>query len=174
MQRAQKEQVVEELSQVFQGNTGVLLLDFTGINVADETELRRKMTESGSGYRVVKNSLAKRAAQGSPLAQLDAHFSGPTAVAFTAENPVALAKALTAFLKAHPSMSLKGGVLEDSVLSVEDVQALADLPSREELLAKLTHQLLAPLTKLASALQTPLRNLASVLNQLQDKKQSQG
>lgn len=148
-------------------------MDFTGVSVADETELRRRMSQNGCGYRVIKNTLAKRAAEEGAAAQLDTFFTGPTAVAFTEENPVGLAKALTEFIKAHPTTSLKAGLLDDALLSVDEVEALASLPSREELLAKLVYLLQAPLTQLAAALQTPLRNLTSLLAQLEDKGKQQ-
>ncbi len=173
MERVQKQRIVEELSTVFKESAGVLLMDFTGVNVADETELRRKMTDSGGSYRVVKNTLARLAARESAVAQLEPHFQGPTAVAFTRDNPVALAKTLTEFIKAHPGTSLKAGLLEESALTVDEVQALADLPSREELLAKLVYLLQAPLMNLAAALQGPLRSLASGLSRLEEVKQKQ-
>ncbi len=173
MDKIAKRQAVEELSAVFKNNSGVLLLDFTGVNVAQETELRRRISDAGCGYRVIKNTLAKIAARDGGAGQLDEYFRGPTAVAFTEDNPVVLAKALTEFVKAHPTTSLKCGLLDDSVLSVQEVQDLADLPSREELLAKLVYLLQAPLMQLASALQTPLRNLASQLSQLEEKKAQQ-
>ncbi len=170
MEKSQKQSVVEELNTAFRESAGVFLIDFSGINVADETELRRKMSSDGNSYRVVKNTLALRAAQDTGVHKLKERFHGPTAIATTPDNPVALAKAVTEFLKNHPTMSLKGGVLEDSLLSPEDVGALADMPSREELLAKVVYLLQSPLTRLAAALQSPLRNLASVLKQLEEKK----
>ncbi len=171
MERNEKAKVVEELHAAFSGHSGVLLIDFSGVNVADETELRRKVAQSGD-YRVVKNTLALRAAKDTPVAALSDHFRGPTAIAVTRDDPVGLAKAVTEFIKAHPPMAFKGGVLEKSVLTAEDVAALAELPSREELLSKLVYLLQSPLTRLASALQSPLRSLASALKQVEEKKQS--
>lgn len=170
MERTQKKEAVAQLNQAFQDHSGVLLIDFTGLNVAEETELRRRIAASGSRYQVVKNTLALLAAQETPVAQLKDHFRGPTGVAMTADNPVALAKALNDFLKTHPSTSFKAGVLDEAVISQAEVAALADMPSREELLGKLLYLLQAPLTQLAAALQSPLRNLASILKQLEEKK----
>jgi len=167
MRKPEKQQVVEELSQAFSASSGVLLVDFTGINVADETELRRKVAEVGGSYRVVKNRLAVRAARESTVGKLEEYFQGPTAVALSESDPVALAKALTEFLKTHPNMSVKAGVLEQSVLSQSDVESLANMESREELLSKLVFLLQAPVRNLMGALQSPLRNLASVLKQLE-------
>lgn len=171
MERSAKQQVVEELNAAFRTNGGVLLIDFSGVNVADETELRRKVAAAGSTYRVVKNTLARRAAEETAVAALHAHFRGPTAVAMTQQDPVGLAKAVTDFLKAHPGMAFKAGVLDGAVLTAEDVSALADMPSRQELLSKLLYLLQSPLTRLASALQSPLRNLASALKQIEEQKE---
>lgn len=167
MNKSEKQQVIEELSRSFAESASVLLVDFTGINVADETELRRTLTESGSDYRVVKNRLALRAAVDTPVDGVRDHFRGPTAVAFSQQDPIALAKTVTEFLKTHPGMSVKAGVLERSVLTAKDVEALAQLPSREELLSKVVYLLLAPVRNFAAALQAPLRNLASVLSQIE-------
>ncbi len=167
MEKAQKERVVKELNQVFNENTTVLLIDFTGISVAEETSLRRQLLESGSSYRVVKNRLALRAAVETPVDRLIEHFQGPTAIALNKEDPVALAKILSAFVKEHPQMTVKVGVVEREVVSPQQITALATMPSREELLSKLVFLLLAPLQNMVTALQSPVRNLASVLSQIE-------
>jgi large subunit ribosomal protein L10 len=172
MNKTEKQQVVEELSQAFRDNTGILLMDFTGLNVADVTELRRKIRESGSQYRVVKNTLALRAAAETATSGLEPYLDGPTAMACTSADPVALAKLLSEFARAHPQIKFKGGVLEKTVLTAEQAASLADMPSRPELLAKLLFLLNAPLVRLATALQSPVRNLMSALQQLETKKQS--
>lgn len=170
MNKIRKEQVVEELNQAFRANRNVLLINFTGVNVADITELRRKVAQAGSQYRVIKNTLAVRAARDTAVAQLTDYFEGPTAVALSKEDPVQVVRILTDFVKAHPSMSFKVGVLDETVLSAEQIEQLATLPSREELLAKLIYLMRSPLARLAGALQTPLRNLASGLKQLESVK----
>jgi large subunit ribosomal protein L10 len=169
MKRAEKEKVVELLRGAFQGSETVILVDFKGINVPDITELRSRIRETGSSYQVVKNTLALRAAQDTPIAEVQAHFIGPTAIAYTSGNVVALAKVLKEFLKTNPNMSLKAAVMEGQPISVQDVEALADMPSKEELLSKLLYLLQAPLARLAGAVQSPLRNLASILKQLEEK-----
>lgn len=169
MNRTEKQQTIDDLNKIFTENPGVFLFGFSGINVPEITDLRRQITQCGSTYRVVKNRLAARAAKDTAAAQLTEHFQGPTAVAYTDSDPIGLAKVVRDFAKSHPGLEFKAGILESKVLSAEQVQQLADMPSREELLAKLLYLLRAPLTQLAAALQSPLRNLASVLSQMAEK-----
>lgn len=170
MNKAGKQQVVEELSKAFRENRSVLLVNFTGINVPDATELRRRVAAAGSHYRVVKNTLALRAAKDTSVEPLRQYFDGPTAVAYTAHDPVTLAKVLTEFAKEHPALSFKAGILEGTVISGQQVEDLAGMPSPQELISKLLFLLNAPLTRLAGALQSPLRNLAVVLKQVGERK----
>ena len=170
MTKTEKQQVVDELNRQFQESQTVLLVDFTGLNVADSTELRRQVRESGSSYRVVKNSLAVRALPETPAEELKQFFVGPTAIACTQEDPVALAKVMREFVRDHPSMSLKAGLLESSLVSGAQVEALAKLPSRPELLTQLAFSLKSPLNRLIGALQSCLRDLISVLGSLEKVK----
>ncbi len=170
MNRTEKEQAIEDLNKIFSGHPGVFLFGFSGINVPEITELRRQITGSGSTYRVIKNRLAIRAAQQTALEALTEHFQGPTAVAYTEADPVGLAKVVRDFAKNHPGLEFKAGVLESRILSAQQVEQLAEMPSHEELIAKLLYLLKAPLTQLAGALQSPLRNLGSVLSQLAESK----
>ncbi|MGH9341537.1 MAG: 50S ribosomal protein L10 [Acidobacteriota bacterium] len=165
MTKAEKAQEIEQLHQTFRHTKSVLLINFSGLDVADATELRRKVAKVKSGYRVVKNTLALRAAENTSLQQLREHFDGPTAIAYTAEDPVALAKALTDFLKTRPEMGFKAGVLDQVALTSKQVEDLASMPSREELLSKLIYLLNSPLIRLAGALKSPLRDMVSVLAQ---------
>jgi large subunit ribosomal protein L10 len=170
MRRAEKIEVVEELKKVFKDSGSVILIDFKNIDVPDITELRRKIRESGSEYRVVKNTLALRAAEGTSMDEVKEHFEGPTAVAYTEQNIVGLAKVLRDFIKEHSGMGFKVGVLEGQVVSHEQVSSLADMPSREELLSKVVFLMNAPLTRLAMALNSPLQKLAVLLKQLEEQK----
>ena len=131
MNRAKKQATVERLHEIFSGSKAVLLIDFSGINVAQETVLRRKISESGR-YQVVKNKLALRAAEDTPLAALHEHFQGPTAIAFTNEDPVGLAKALKTCLKDYPDMSFKVAVLEEEKLTAEQARILREYAELEE------------------------------------------
>lgn len=171
MNRSEKEQTVEELRETFNQSTSVILVEFTGINVQDVTELRDRIRKAGSQYKVVKNRLALLAADHTPVTELKEHFHGPTAIAFTQNDAVALAKALKEFSRNRSGMTLKAAVVNGEVLSVARVEELAEMPSREALLGKLVYLLNAPLTHLASALQSPLRNLTSGLKQLADQKE---
>ena len=173
MDRAEKQEVVRELNETFKANNSVLLINFTGLNVADSTDLRRKISDVECGYRVIKNRLALRALEDTSLEELKEHFEGPTAIAFTGGDPVTLARVLKTFIKDHPSMSFKAGIVEGQALSAGEMDHLAGMPSRPELLTKLLYLLNAPLTRLATALQSPLRDLASVLKQLEEKKEKE-
>lgn len=170
MNRAEKTEVIESLHKTFTESGSVILLDFKGVTVPEITELRDRVRESQGGYAVVKNTLALRAAEGTPIDSIREHFTGPTAIAYTAEDPVALAKTLRDFVKGQEGMEFKVGVLDGNVLSEGQVVELAALPSREELLSKLLFLLNAPLTRLVTALQSPVRNLAVVLGQVEGKR----
>ena len=171
MNRVEKSDVVGDLKQTFENSQGLILLSFNGINVPDITGLRAKVRESHGSYRVVKNTLALIAAEGTPVDGLKDQFEGPTAIAHTETDPVALAKTLKEFVKKNPGLVFKGGVVEGQVVSIAQVEDLAGMPSHEELLSKLLFLLNAPLTKLVTALMSPLRNLAYGLSQLEEKKQ---
>ena len=171
MLRAEKQRVVEELSNTFQENTSILLVGFAGVTVPGETELRNRISQVGSQYRVVKNRLALRAAENTVLADLKEHFRGPTAIVCTAGDPVVVAKVLKEFMKDHPGMFFKMGIVEGRSIPSAEVESLADMPSRTALLTKLLFLLNTPLTRLANALRTPLSGLASVLTQLGERKE---
>ncbi len=159
---------------MFKANTSVLLINFEGVNVLAQSELRREISKVDSGYQVIKNRLALQAVEDTSLEVLREHFQGPTAIAYTAGDPVALAKVLKDFISDHPSVAFKAGVVEGKTFSASDVELLAKMLSRPELLSKLVYLLNAPLVRLATALQSPLRGLASVLKQLGEKKQASG
>jgi len=170
MNKTEKQQIIDELNTAFTGSKSVILMKFSGLNVADVTELRRKVRQVGSGYRVVKNTLAIRAAENTHVSQLKPQFDGTTAAVYTAGDPVALAKVLTEFVKTHPAISFKGGVLENSFLTAAQCQSLAEMPSKEQLLAKLLYLLNAPLSRLAASLLSPLTKTALLLKQLEEQK----
>ena len=170
MKREEKSDVVRELQKVFQESGSVLLIDFKSVDVPDITELRRKIKESESHYRVVKNTLALRAAEGTSVEAIKQYFEGPTAIAYSDEGVVELAKILRGFIKDHSGVSFKVGVMDGQVLSSEQVADLADLSSREELLSKLLFLMKAPLTQLAMGLKSPVQKLALMLKQLEEKK----
>lgn len=162
MNRAQKSELVEDLHQVF-SNTGlVVLTQYSGLNVAEVTTLRRQMRDAGASFRVTKNRLARRALDGTPYAGLADLFTGPTAIAFSAD-PVAAAKVTVDYAKKNEKLIILGGAMGETALDVEGVKALAALPSLDELRGRLVGLLNAPATKVAGVLQAPAGQLARVL-----------
>jgi large subunit ribosomal protein L10 len=170
MNRSEKAEIVARLKKIFEDSGSVILIDFKSVNVPDMTELRRKVRESDSQYQVVKNTLALRAAESTTIEEIKQHFDGPTAIAYTQENIVGLAKVLRDFIKDHSGMSFRAGVLDGQVLSGKQVSSMADMPSRDELLSKLLFLLNAPLTQMALALKSPVQKLAYLLRQLEENK----
>ena len=173
--RPDKVAVVEDVKQRFADADAVLLTDYRGLSVGRIAELRRSLTPAGADYKIYKNTLVRLATNEAGL-DLDDLLVGPTALAFvnTKEDgspgdPAAVAKALRDFAKDNKSLVVKGGVLADKTLSADDINALAELPSREVLLAQLAGAFQAPLTKLAGLLQALPRNFAYGLSALIEK-----
>ena len=164
--RAQKAEEIAELTQEIGKANNAFLIDFKGITVPQVTELRKQVRETKSGYLVVKNTLALLALKDSPIVAMREQFSGPTAIAFNANDAVVLAKALTKFAKDVPAVRFKGALLNGQVVPAEQIQAIASLPTREELVAKLLFLLQSPIRGLVTVLQGNIRNLAVVLDQI--------
>jgi len=170
-QRQQKVQVVEEIKAKLDKVRGAVLTDYRGLNVAEMTELRAKLREANVEYKVLKNTLVTIAAQDLGLGGLNPYLEGPTAIAFGVEDAVSPAKVLSKFAKDHKQLEIKAGILEGKVIGVEEVKALADLPSREELLAQVVRGMQAPMAGLANVLQGSIRNLAYVLEAVRKEKE---
>lgn len=170
MNRTEKAQLVEELHQELEASPHAVLVDFRGLSVPDATEFRRKVKAAGSKYRVVKNSLARRAAKGTALERLEKDLGGTTGIAYTKDDPVALAKVLVDFAKDHPQLALKAGVVSGSeVLDASGVKSLSTMPSLPEMRARLLGLLQAPASQLVRLLGTPATQLARVLQAHQEK-----
>jgi large subunit ribosomal protein L10 len=171
MNRTEKQAVVDGLSQDFSSNDTVFALDYRGLKVEEATELRQKIRESGAKYRVMKNTLALIALKGTPLEALSSHFKGMTGVAYTDTDPIALAKVLNDFAKDVPALSYKGGMVSGKEVDPNQFKALATMPGKDELLAKLLYVLQAPMRNLLGVIQAPARDLILVLKAAADKKE---
>lgn len=166
-----KQVAVEEFAEKIKASVAGVVVDYKGINVADDTRLRRELREAGIEYAVVKNSILRRACDKADFSGLNANFVGTTAIAISKEDPVAAARILSKFSEASKDkLKIKAGFVEGRVLDKAEVDALAKLPSREELVAKVLYGLNAPISGFANVLNANLRGLAIVINAIAEKK----
>src|ERR1044071_1784269 len=169
--REQKQRDLDALAQQFQSASTGMLIGFKKLTVAKDQELRRSLREAGATYQVVKNTLARKAAEGTPFADANDHFKGVTALALAEGDPVQLSKAISKFVKDNPDVfSFKAGVVEGRVVALKDVEAIATLPSKEELIAKIMFLINAQAQRLATVISAVPRNLAIVVNQIGEQK----
>lgn len=171
--RADKASAVAELTEDFRNSSATVLTEYRGLTVKQLTELRRSLGKE-TKYAVSKNTLAKRAATDAGIDGLDELFTGPTALAFITGDPVEAAKGLRAFARAHPVLKIKGGVFEGRAITADDVNKIADLESREVLLAKLAGAMKGNLSKAAGLFQAPLSQMARLAAALQEKREKDG
>lgn len=169
---AEKSQRVAEMKEKLSQSKSAVFADYRGISVALDTSLRRKMREAGIEYRVVKNAYTRIAAAELGIEGLEEHLKGPVAIALSYEDAVAPAKILADFIKENKIMSLKAGLLEGRPIDAEEVKALAALPSKEVLIAKLMGSMNAPITGMVNVLQGNIRNLVYVLDAVRAQKES--
>ena len=168
MDRAQKEQLVDELGQGFESSGVVVVSHYEGMTVAEMQDLRAKMREVGGSVRVTKNKLAKIALEGKPCASIAELLSGMTVLAYS-EDPVAAAKVVQDYSKENDKLVILGGAMGDQALDVAGVKAVAAMPSREELIASIVGCIGAPASNIAGAIGAPASNIASILSTIEEK-----
>lgn len=170
MPNESKVETVRELKQDLQSANALLLTDYRGLTVSEMTELRRKLHEAGANFKVVKNSLFKLAAEDLKDLDIDAILVGPTAIAFVQSDPVASARTIVEFIRVHKELSVKGGIVEGSLLDADQIQALSKIPPKEVLVAQMIGGIQAPIYGFVGTLQGLLSNLVYTLQAVSDKK----
>lgn len=170
MNRTNKQDVVTELAEKLAETKAAFLADYRGIDVEKVNQLRSELRQAGAEYRVVKNTLLRRAVKGTALECLDKDMVGPTALTIVLDDPVAPAKVLSNFAKANEKFEFKVGALDGKKLTPEQIKALAELPGREELLAKMLGSINAPVSNFVGVLAAVPRSLVQVLGAIQDQK----
>ncbi|OPX32656.1 MAG: 50S ribosomal protein L10 [Candidatus Latescibacteria bacterium 4484_181] len=173
MPREEKKKEVAQLVDVFSSSKGIYLTDFTGLNVELLTSLRRKLRECSVSYRVVKNTLAARAAKQAGLNELTEFLKGPTAIAYTNGDPVTPAKVISEFLEEDGRSRFKSASIEGQIYTAEQVASLATLPSEEELLSKVVWGVSAPLSGLVISLQAILQTLVTTLDAIAKQREKE-
>jgi len=168
-----KQEELDALKKDLAEAKNLIVAQFKGITVEQDTDLRNKIRATGSKYRVVKNTLAKIASKGTPAEGLEKSLTGSTSIAYNNTDPVALAKALTAYAKANPVFVFKAGMVEGRVVNIADLGAIASLPSKEELIVKILFLINSPAQGLATAVNGVARNLAAVVQQAVEKNKFQ-
>ncbi|HZH91911.1 MAG TPA: 50S ribosomal protein L10 [Pyrinomonadaceae bacterium] len=169
--REQKQQDLEALTQQFQEATAAMLMGFNKLTVTKDQELRRQLDQVGAKYMVVKNTLARRAVEGTQFAGATEHFKGVTAIATSTTDAVTLSKAVSKFVKDNPEVfSFKVGVVEGRVVALADVEAIASLPPKEELISKIMFLINCQAQRLVTVLSAVPRNLAIVVKQIGEQK----
>jgi len=169
--REQKQKDLNALTEQFRKAQAAMFVGFQKLTVAKDQELRRQLREAGISYEVVKNTLARKAAEGTPFEQASEHFKGVTAVALSDGDPVNLSKAISKFTKANPDIfKFKVGVVEGKVVALRDVEAIASLPSKEELISKIMFLINAQAQRLVTVISAVPRNLAIVVKQIGEQR----
>lgn len=154
-----KAPIIDEIKSMVEGQKGTVLVDYRGLTVAEDTDLRKQLREAGVQYKVFKNTYIKRAIAGTELDELTKHLEGPTAIAVSKTDSTAAARILAKFAKNAPALELKAGIIEGGYYDNNTIQVMASIPSRDELISRLL-----------GSMKSPITNLARVLNQISEKK----
>lgn len=170
--RAQKAAEIDVLRKEFQESPHALIIGFKGLKVVDDERLRRELRQANLSYRVVKNTLAILASEGTPMAQIKETFTGATAVALSKDDPVTLAKVLSKWAKESPVFSFKAGIVEGQAIQVQDIESLATMPPKEVLISKIMFLINSGAQRLAVATAGVARNLTVVIDQVRAQKES--
>ena len=171
--KKQKQANLEQLTEQFKNASAAMVVGFKGMTVSKDQELRNQLREAGVTYNVVKNTLARKAAVGTALEPAAEHFKGVTAVALSSGDPVTLSKAISKFSKANPEVfSFKAGIVEGRVMELRDVEAIASLPSKEELLSKVLFLVNSQAQRLVTVTNAVARNLVVVMDQIRAQKEA--
>jgi large subunit ribosomal protein L10 len=168
--KGKKKEELDALKKDLQEAKNLFVAQFQGMTVLQDTDLRQKIRGTNSSYRVVKNTLVRKAAEGTAAEGVSKSFDGSTAIAYNASDPVSLAKALTTYAKTNPLFVFKAGIVEGRVINLADIASIAAMPSKEELIAKLLFLVNAPAQRLAVAMSGVARNLAVVMKQAVEQK----
>jgi len=169
--KAKKQEDLEQLTEAFKNAKAAMVVGFQKMTVAKDQELRNQLREAGVSYEVVKNTLARRASEGTVLEPASEHFKGVTAVALSQGDPVGLSKAISKFAKANPDIfTFKAGIVEGKVVALNEVEAIASLPSKEELISKVLFLINCQAQRLVTVISAVPRNLAIVVKQIGEQK----
>lgn len=171
--KEEKALIVKELKERFSNSSSAVLVDYRGLTVGEATELRKQFREAGVEYKVYKNTLTEIAVKELGLDEIVPHLAGPTAIAFGVDDPVAPAKILADTIRKLKKMELKVGVVDNKVIDVDGINALATLPSREELIAKMLGSMNAPISNLVGVLSGVMRAFVCALNAVKEQKEAQ-
>src|SRR5881296_2284908 len=174
MNKQEKTEEIEALRSALESRPPTFVLAYRGLSVNQVSNLRKKVRATSSRYRVVKNRLALRVIKGTPYEGLAPHFEGPTAIAYSSKDPAALAKALEEFTKENQGFQIKAGLVDGRVIDPQAIKALASLPSREVLVARLLSVLIGPMVRLVTVMKAPARGLVRALDEIARKKETEG
>ncbi|WP_427340801.1 50S ribosomal protein L10 [Caloranaerobacter sp. DY30410] len=168
----QKKQIVQEIKDKINRAQAVVLVDYRGLNVEEVNELRKKYREAGVEYKVYKNTLMRFAFKDAGLEEFNKYLTGPNAIAFSYDDPVSAAKVTSEFAKEHEKLEIKAGIVDGEIIDIDRVKELANLPSREVLIAQVLGGLNGPITGFANVLQGTIRKLVYALNAIKEKQEA--